>query len=210
MCFKTQIDNTAHWGVKHDQENGSFHPGNTGYFPKEYVLKCLSPLVLGDGSDWVGRKMISKKEPVMRLIMLALALALIGCDRGLQRDVRKRLVEPFLVPEEEPARSEFYRAVSQRCSLPTNLVFLFYDINTAPFVIDGKDFYVTVGVTVKFHARSPDTFTTYLGHEEWYVAQQNWRALLLRRWIMTVDEKMNKVHSETDIVAHRTVFDGSN
>jgi|GEM_PF-1704536 len=141
-----------------------------------------------------------------QVIVLSLLLAAVGCGRNLQRDIYNRLVETFRLPTEETARDQFYATLKQRCGLPPDAVFLSYDYRTAPFVAEDKDLYVSAGVTVKAIARSPGKETAYLIHEEWYAAQHNWRPLLLRRSVTSVEERSNQSRPLMDEVATETVF----
>ena len=134
-------------------------------------------------------------------------LGVTGCGRVQQRDVYNQLVDSFRVPQGQAAYDQFYARVRERCSLPEDTVFVSYDYRTAPFIVEDKELYVSAGITVKGFARSPSKSLAYLIHEEWYAAQHNLKPLLLRRSVITVDERTNEVQHMLDEVVKQTVFE---
>ena len=117
-----------------------------------------------------------------------LMLFLSGCQDKIQIKVLDHILEPFRVPQEQTARTDFFKEIRQRCNLPENVGIVDYDYNPILLVNDKKKEFCDSAVIVVTLLASSINGTGYVIHEEWYHAD-TLDPILLRR-------RVNQVHDD--------------
>jgi len=110
-----------------------------------------------------------------------LMLLLAGCQDNIQTKVLDHMIGPFRTPQEQTARTDFFKEIRKRCNLPDNTAIIDYDYNPICLVNDKKkEFRNSAVIVVKLLVSSAED-TSYIVHEEWYHADTLDKPILLRR-----------------------------